>query len=77
MVHASSGEVSRDPDPGISIRQTSVEDSTAPLPDGWTKKNAPNGRIFFIDHIRRTTTWIDPRTGLPSPSPGSTGARRR
>lgn len=30
---------------------------------------APNGRVFFIDHNNRTTTWIDPRTGRPSSIP--------
>ena len=30
---------------------------------------APNGRVFFIDHNERATTWVDPRTGIPSPMP--------
>lgn len=30
---------------------------------------APNGRMFFIDHNERATTWVDPRTGRPSPMP--------
>lgn len=33
------------------------------LPTGWSMQRAPNGRIFFIDHNAKTTTWIDPRTG--------------
>ncbi|XP_072752875.1 E3 ubiquitin-protein ligase Nedd-4 isoform X1 [Anoplolepis gracilipes] len=39
------------------------------LPSGWGMQVAPNGRIFFIDHNERTTTWIDPRTGRPSSIP--------
>ncbi|CAL1688507.1 unnamed protein product [Lasius platythorax] len=39
------------------------------LPPGWGMQVAPNGRIFFIDHNERTTTWIDPRTGRPSSIP--------
>lgn len=27
------------------------------------------GRIFFIDHNERTTSWVDPRTGRASPMP--------
>jgi E3 ubiquitin-protein ligase NEDD4 len=38
------------------------------LPPNWTSQTAPNGRIFFIDHNTKTTTWIDPRTGKPSPT---------
>ncbi|XP_031847586.1 E3 ubiquitin-protein ligase Nedd4 isoform X3 [Nomia melanderi] len=39
------------------------------LPPGWGMQTAPNGRVFFIDHCARTTTWIDPRTGRPSSIP--------
>ncbi|KAK4307580.1 hypothetical protein Pmani_020663 [Petrolisthes manimaculis] len=39
------------------------------LPRGWTSQVAPNGRIFFIDHINKQTTWIDPRSGMPSSPP--------
>ncbi|XP_043256787.1 E3 ubiquitin-protein ligase Nedd-4 isoform X2 [Colletes gigas] len=39
------------------------------MPPGWGMQLAPNGRVFFIDHINRTTTWIDPRTGCPSSIP--------
>lgn len=42
-----------------------------PLPEGWSQQIAQTGRIFFIDHNNRTTTWIDPRTKKPSPSPQS------
>ncbi|CAG5014926.1 unnamed protein product [Parnassius apollo] len=39
------------------------------LPPGWSMQRAPNGRIFFIDHNQKTTTWIDPRTGCASSLP--------
>lgn len=39
------------------------------LPPGWSMQLAPNGRMFFIDHNERATTWVDPRTGRPSPIP--------
>ncbi|XP_014598335.1 PREDICTED: E3 ubiquitin-protein ligase NEDD4 isoform X4 [Polistes canadensis] len=39
------------------------------LPPGWGMQIAPNGRVFFIDHNERVTTWIDPRTGRPSSIP--------
>lgn len=41
-------------------------DGRGPLPQGWDMQVAPNGRTFFIDHIRKTTTWIDPRDGQAS-----------
>ena len=36
---------------------------------GWTVQVAPNGRLFFIDHNKRATTWVDPRSGRPSSVP--------
>ncbi|CAG9764978.1 unnamed protein product [Ceutorhynchus assimilis] len=39
------------------------------LPPGWSVQRAPNGRLFFIDHHERTTSWVDPRTGRASPMP--------
>lgn len=64
-------------------RQQSVEDNAAEgtsattsssnpeegLPPGWSMQVAPNGRIFFIDHNDRKTSWVDPRTGRASPMP--------
>ncbi|XP_022815743.1 E3 ubiquitin-protein ligase Nedd-4 isoform X2 [Spodoptera litura] len=44
------------------------------LPPGWSMQRAPNGRIFFIDHNQKTTTWIDPRTGCASSLPSAAGA---
>lgn len=32
---------------------------------------APNGRVFFIDHAEKTTSWVDPRTGSASPMPNA------
>ncbi|EDO46071.1 predicted protein [Nematostella vectensis] len=42
-----------------------------PLPPGWAVQRAPNGRLFFIDHNSRTTTWHDPRLTHLSQSPPS------
>ncbi|XP_053678583.1 E3 ubiquitin-protein ligase Nedd-4-like [Anopheles nili] len=44
------------------------------LPAGWSMQLAPNGRVFFIDHNERKTSWVDPRTGRASPMPSSQGA---
>ncbi|OWA51357.1 E3 ubiquitin-protein ligase Nedd-4 [Hypsibius exemplaris] len=40
-----------------------------PLPAGWDYRVSSNGRMFFIDHNTRLTTWVDPRTSRPSPLP--------
>jgi len=41
------------------------------LPSGWTMRVAPNGRVFFINHTDKKTTWVDPRSGRPSSLPNS------
>lgn len=33
-------------------------------------KHAPDGHVYFIDHVHRTTTWIDPRTRQLPPHDG-------
>ncbi|CAF1212218.1 unnamed protein product [Adineta steineri] len=32
-----------------------------PLPDGWVEGRAPDGQIYYIDNLTKTTTWTDPR----------------
>ena len=34
------------------------------MPPGWESSFADDGREYFIDHNRRTTTWLDPRSVL-------------
>ncbi|KAJ3107991.1 kinesin motor protein cin8 [Phlyctochytrium planicorne] len=32
------------------------------LPEGWVESTTKDGRVYFIDHVTRTTTWTDPRS---------------
>lgn len=45
--------------------------SSEGLPPGWTMQYAANGRLFFIDHINKKTSWVDPRTGVASIIPNA------
>ncbi|VDN53339.1 unnamed protein product [Dracunculus medinensis] len=39
------------------------DDPLGPLPNGWEKRADPStGRIYFVNHVNRTTQWEDPRT---------------
>lgn len=49
----------------------STSDELGPLPAGWQMSRTENDRLFFIDHINKQTTWIDPRTGKPSTVPAA------
>uniref|UniRef100_A0A182W4T0 WW domain-containing protein n=1 Tax=Anopheles minimus TaxID=112268 RepID=A0A182W4T0_9DIPT len=35
--------------------------SNADLPLGWEINTDYDGKVYFIDHINKKTTWIDPR----------------
>lgn len=64
---SASGDVGRSGAPTAAITTTDAVDGD--LPPGWSLQVAPNGRIFFIDHNDRKTSWVDPRTGRASPMP--------
>lgn len=55
--------------PRQSLPAATTNPSSAGLPAGWSMQVAPNGRVFFIDHTHKSTTWIDPRTNQPSQVP--------
>lgn len=37
------------------------ESAELPLPAGWEEARDYDGRVFYIDHNTRQTSWIDPR----------------
>lgn len=36
-----------------------------PLPSGWEMRITELGKVYFVDHSTRTTTWNDPRVFQP------------
>ncbi|XP_028817717.1 protein WWC3 isoform X2 [Denticeps clupeoides] len=38
-----------------------------PLPDGWEEARDFDGRVFYVDHNTRQTSWIDPRDRITKP----------
>ncbi|XP_021947210.1 transcriptional coactivator YAP1 isoform X2 [Folsomia candida] len=49
--------------PGLSLSQSGSANNLSddPLPPGWEQACTPEGQIYFINHITRSTTWEDPR----------------
>ncbi|KAI8607163.1 hypothetical protein BC830DRAFT_194875 [Chytriomyces sp. MP71] len=37
-----------------------------PLPEGWAEAATKDGRIYYVDHVSKITTWTDPRTLAPN-----------
>uniref|UniRef100_A0A9J7XIV5 WW and C2 domain containing 1 n=1 Tax=Cyprinus carpio carpio TaxID=630221 RepID=A0A9J7XIV5_CYPCA len=38
-----------------------------PLPEGWEEARDFDGKVYYIDHINQTTSWIDPRDRYTKP----------
>ncbi|XP_060064691.1 E3 ubiquitin-protein ligase HECW2-like [Ylistrum balloti] len=62
-----SKEGSQSPLPKLPARKKYVRveptPGDEPLPPGWEARVDSHGRIFYIDHINRTTTWQKPQNG--------------
>ena len=53
---------------GHNLEQVQVH---VPLPEGWEERVHEDGRIFYIDHKTKQTTWEDPRISVISMYPPS------
>lgn len=36
------------------------ETRQSPLPDGWEDRRTPDGRVYYVNHVTRTTQWSRP-----------------
>ncbi|XP_033822062.1 itchy E3 ubiquitin protein ligase a [Periophthalmus magnuspinnatus] len=70
-VSASSQPTGANPKPGPSAAASSGTNaprapvSNGPLPPGWEQRVDQNGRMYYVDHIEKRTTWDRPEP-LPS-----------
>ena len=39
-----------------------------PLPQGWEQSVTPEGEVYFINHVSKTTSWFDPRLPVQTQS---------
>ncbi|XP_048191466.1 protein WWC3 isoform X1 [Perognathus longimembris pacificus] len=53
--------------PSVSPPSRTRESSELPLPAGWEEARDYDGRVFYIDHNTRQTSWIDPRDRITKP----------
>lgn len=45
----------------VPIPRPQVNNNLGPLPSGWEMRLTSTGRVYFVDHNTRTTSWDDPR----------------
>ncbi|KAK6317646.1 hypothetical protein J4Q44_G00130460 [Coregonus suidteri] len=41
--------------------QSNTSSNTGPLPEGWEQAVTPEGEVYYINHITKTTSWLDPQ----------------
>ena len=51
------------PNPTTTPAPKTPEPQLNPMPPGWESRRTDDGKMYFVDHIQRTTTWLDPRKG--------------
>ncbi|KAM6907625.1 transcriptional coactivator YAP1-like [Xenentodon cancila] len=47
--------------PAPTTQPQNISQDTGPLPEGWEQAVTADGEVYYIDHINKTTTWVDPR----------------
>lgn len=56
---------------------TSTSDAQGPLPKGWERRIDHLGRIYYVDHNARATTWTRPTTAAPGRQQSQQEAEQR
>ena len=51
----------QDPNPTTTPAQKTPEPQLHSMPPGWESRLTDDGKVYFVNHNRRTTTWLDPR----------------
>lgn len=47
--------------PPTAVTGPATNPNLGPLPSGWEMRLTSTGRVYFVDHNTRTTSWDDPR----------------
>ncbi|KAF8967142.1 hypothetical protein BDZ97DRAFT_1805418 [Flammula alnicola] len=47
--------------PPSAVTRPVTNPNLGPLPSGWEMRLTSTGRVYFVDHNTRTTSWDDPR----------------
>ena len=59
----SNNNMTPSPQTGSSQQPVPAMQDLGPLPSNWEQATTPEGEVYFINHMDRSTTWLDPRIG--------------
>lgn len=51
----------------VATSTTPMPSENIPLPEGWDMATDFDGKVYYIDHQNKKTTWIDPRDRWAKP----------
>ncbi|KAF8173803.1 hypothetical protein K438DRAFT_1850051 [Mycena galopus ATCC 62051] len=60
------------PAPATPVNTGSAD---VPLPPRWEERRSPEGRLYFVNHETKTTTWDDPRRNTAQVAPVQKAAK--
>ncbi|XP_071798931.1 transcriptional coactivator YAP1-A-like isoform X2 [Asterias amurensis] len=63
----SNNNMTPSPQTGSSQQPVPAMQDLGPLPSNWEQATTPEGEVYFINHMDRSTTWLDPRIAMRSP----------
>lgn len=47
------------------------DEGSQDLPEGWEERKTPNGRVYYVNHVMKTTQWNKPiRPAIETPTNG-------
>ncbi|XP_061595759.1 transcriptional coactivator YAP1-like isoform X1 [Cololabis saira] len=47
--------------PAPTTQPPNISQDAGYLPEGWEQAATAEGEVYYIDHINKTTAWVDPR----------------
>uniref|UniRef100_A0A8C6QTA2 Transcriptional coactivator YAP1 n=1 Tax=Nannospalax galili TaxID=1026970 RepID=A0A8C6QTA2_NANGA len=45
----------------LAVPQTLMNSASGSLPNGWEQAMTQDGKVYYINHKNKTTSWLDPR----------------
>ncbi|KAF7266573.1 hypothetical protein GWI33_020081 [Rhynchophorus ferrugineus] len=57
------GDIRGPNNPAIDNNIAENESVTEELPPGWEERRTSNGRLYYVNHVTKSTQWVKPQTG--------------